>query len=116
MYELNPRGGDGWSGQNNAAAARNSTAIGRYRILWLVRAFSDGRHTLHVDTHSPSVFCHQAPHNLDVARRVVAQEKLDILVYPDIGMEALTYFMAFARLAPVQVSYLTQRWFTRGRG
>lgn len=27
-----------------------------------------------------------------------------MLVYPDIGMEVLTYYMAFARLAPVQVS------------
>lgn len=38
-----------------------------------------------------------------MAREVVAGEKLDVLVYPDIGMEVLTYYMAFARLAPVQV-------------
>ncbi|CAM9560190.1 unnamed protein product, partial [Ascophyllum nodosum] len=44
----------------------------------------------------------QAPRNLDAASAVVAQEKLDVLVYPDIGMEVLTYFMAFARLALVQ--------------
>ncbi len=27
---------------------------------------------------------------------------LDILFYPDLGMTPLTYFLAFARLAPVQ--------------
>lgn len=37
----------------------------------------------------------------------MAQEELDVLVYPDIGMEPLTYFMAFARLAPVQVRAYT---------
>lgn len=52
----------------------------------------------------------QAPRDLDLARRVVAQEELDVLVYPDLGMEPLTYFMAFARLAPVQVLAYTRRW------
>lgn len=36
------------------------------------------------------------------ARQVLAAVELDILFYPDIGMEPLTYFMAFARLAPLQ--------------
>jgi predicted O-linked N-acetylglucosamine transferase (SPINDLY family) len=42
------------------------------------------------------------PHNLVRAREMVAALALDILVYLDIGMEPLSYFMAFARLAPVQ--------------
>ena len=33
----------------------------------------------------------------------ISDEQLDILFYPDIGMSALSYFLAFARLAPVQV-------------
>lgn len=45
----------------------------------------------------------KAPRDLHSARRAVSQEKLDVLVYPDVGMEPLTYFLAFARLAPVQV-------------
>lgn len=46
----------------------------------------------------------QAPlGDLHLARMVVAHEELDVLVYPDIGMDSLTYFMSFARLAPVQV-------------
>jgi len=40
--------------------------------------------------------------NLAEARRMIADEKLDVLIYPDIGMEPTTYFLAFSRLAPIQ--------------
>ncbi|MBK4736502.1 O-linked N-acetylglucosamine transferase, SPINDLY family protein [Noviherbaspirillum pedocola] len=40
--------------------------------------------------------------NLQAAREKIAALKLDILFYQDIGMEPLGYFLAFARLAPVQ--------------
>jgi len=36
------------------------------------------------------------------AREQIAQLALDILFYQDIGMEPISYFLAFARLAPVQ--------------
>ncbi len=42
------------------------------------------------------------PANLAGARERIAQAELDILIYTDIGMEPLTYFLAFSRLAPVQ--------------
>lgn len=42
------------------------------------------------------------PETLDSARRLIADLKLDILFYQDIGMERFTYFLAFSRLAPVQ--------------
>jgi len=42
------------------------------------------------------------PRRLDAARERVAEERLDVLYYADIGMDPLTYFLAFARLAPVQ--------------
>jgi protein O-GlcNAc transferase len=42
------------------------------------------------------------PLTLDAARQVIAQEELDILFYPEIGMDPLTYYLAFSRLAPVQ--------------
>lgn len=35
-------------------------------------------------------------------RQAIAREQLDLLFYPDIGMNPVTYFLAFARLAPVQ--------------
>jgi predicted O-linked N-acetylglucosamine transferase (SPINDLY family) len=44
----------------------------------------------------------ELPLDLAVARERIAQCRFDVLVYPDIGMSPLTYFLAFARLAPVQ--------------
>lgn len=35
-------------------------------------------------------------------RNVIAQKKCDIILYPEIGMHNVTYFLAHARLAPVQ--------------
>ena len=42
------------------------------------------------------------PTELTSARKKIASHSLDILFYLDIGMEPLTYFLAFSRLAPVQ--------------
>ena len=42
------------------------------------------------------------PDTLAGARAAIEEAELDILYYPDIGMEPLTYFLAFARLAPIQ--------------
>jgi len=42
------------------------------------------------------------PPDLDGQRRAVADAAPDALLYPDIGMDTQTYFLAFARLAPVQ--------------
>lgn len=42
------------------------------------------------------------PVHLDPARREVVAHRPDVLFYTDIGMEPLTYFLAFSRLAPVQ--------------
>ena len=39
---------------------------------------------------------------LETAREQIAECELDILFYTDIGMDPLTYFLAFSRLAPVQ--------------
>lgn len=41
--------------------------------------------------------------DLGKARRAIAEAELDLLYFPDIGMDSFTYFLAFARLAPVQV-------------
>jgi protein O-GlcNAc transferase len=42
------------------------------------------------------------PNRLEPARGIIAEAGLDILVYCDIGMEPLSYYLGFARLAPVQ--------------
>ncbi len=39
---------------------------------------------------------------LAASRTVIAEAALDILYYPDIGMEPLSYFLGFARLATIQ--------------
>jgi predicted O-linked N-acetylglucosamine transferase (SPINDLY family) len=44
----------------------------------------------------------ELPVELAGARRLIAAERLDVLYYADIGMSALTYFLAHARLAPLQ--------------
>ena len=40
--------------------------------------------------------------SLEDAREQIAGFTLDILLYPDIGMDVFTYFLAFSRLAPMQ--------------
>ena len=42
------------------------------------------------------------PPNLPAARRVIADQALDVLFYTDIGIDPVTYSLAFSRLAPVQ--------------
>ncbi len=44
----------------------------------------------------------EIPLDLAGARERIAACALDVLIYPDVGMSPLTYFLAFARLAPVQ--------------
>ncbi|MBL4690320.1 MAG: tetratricopeptide repeat protein, partial [Rhodospirillales bacterium] len=40
---------------------------------------------------------------LETDQHTIEDEELDILFYPDIGMSPYNYFLAFARLAPIQV-------------
>ena len=40
-----------------------------------------------------------------LAAQSIADAKLDVLVYPELGMDAWTYFLAFRRLAPVQLVF-----------
>ncbi len=42
------------------------------------------------------------PRDLPTAREAIAQQKAAVLIFTDIGRDALTYFLGFARLAPVQ--------------
>jgi predicted O-linked N-acetylglucosamine transferase (SPINDLY family) len=45
------------------------------------------------------------PERLRVARQLVMREGVDVLVFTDIGMEELSYSLAFSRLAPVQAVF-----------
>ena len=42
------------------------------------------------------------PHDLISARKVISELKLDVLIYTDIGMDPFSYYLSFARLAPIQ--------------
>jgi protein O-GlcNAc transferase len=42
------------------------------------------------------------PKGIGAQQQAVSELELDVLFYPDIGMTASTYFLAYARLAPVQ--------------
>jgi protein O-GlcNAc transferase len=46
-----------------------------------------------------------AGRDLETARNAIAGLHLDILFYQDIGMEPMSYFLAMARLAPVQMTW-----------
>ena len=42
------------------------------------------------------------PRSIERARGIIAEARLDVLTYADIGMESMSYALAHARLAPVQ--------------
>lgn len=43
------------------------------------------------------------PASITAAQTVMANHQLDILIYPDIGMDMVTHFLAMSRLAPYQL-------------
>ncbi len=47
---------------------------------------------------------HRLPHDLEAVRAAIRAAQLDALVFADIGMHPLTYFLALGRLAGVQVA------------
>lgn len=47
----------------------------------------------------------ELPPGLAPARQAIAALALDVLFWQDIGMEPVSYFLAFARLAPVQLTW-----------
>lgn len=76
------------------------------RELFEVILFSTSRKTdamaVALESHADKVVHLRT--NLESARQDVGNKKLDLLFYPDVGMDAFTYFLAFSRLAPVQVT------------
>ena len=53
-----------------------------------------------IDQSADAVVC--LPYELKAARLKISEHRPDILFYLDIGMDPMTYFLAFSRLAPVQ--------------
>ncbi|MGE3334101.1 MAG: hypothetical protein AB7I36_10690 [Rhodospirillaceae bacterium] len=48
--------------------------------------------------------CVDLPNDLTAARQILADAQLDVLHYPEVGMDHMVYFLAFARLATVQTA------------
>ena len=46
------------------------------------------------------------PVDIHLCAQAVRKANLDILIYPEIGGEPISYFLSFARLAPIQALYL----------
>jgi protein O-GlcNAc transferase len=46
------------------------------------------------------------PLNMGDCASVIRAAELDVLVYPEIGMDPLSYFLSYSRLAPVQAVWL----------
>lgn len=66
---------------------------------------SPSAHMANEDAQKMRQAVHQAirlPAELEQAREVIANARIDILVYLELGMSNLSYFLAFSRLAPVQ--------------
>jgi predicted O-linked N-acetylglucosamine transferase (SPINDLY family) len=42
------------------------------------------------------------PRNVELARQSIAEQQLDVLIFSDVGMDAVTSTLVFSRMAPVQ--------------
>ena len=49
---------------------------------------------------------HPVSAELPVVIRAIREAKVDVLLYPDLGLDPIPYFAAFARLAPIQLTGL----------
>ena len=47
----------------------------------------------------------ELPMDLHASRQAIRQWSLDVLIYPELGMDPVSYFLAFGRIAPVQVAW-----------
>jgi len=86
--------------------------------LGIVRALSaDDRFDVRILTNAPATdaffdevvgadrrLIHPLSTTLSTARQQIADQRLDVLVYPEIGMCQRTRLLAFARLAPIQLT------------
>ncbi|MFZ4540878.1 MAG: tetratricopeptide repeat protein [Rickettsiales bacterium] len=55
--------------------------------------------------HAAAIPIHSLPNNVSAAQTMIANERLDLIIYPDIGMDPMTHLLAMARLAPHQACF-----------
>lgn len=75
---------------------------GRFEVTVVRRHRQDGDLAGRIDASADRVLVVPEPGSLESTREAVAALELDVLFYPDVGMEPWTYLLGFARLAPVQ--------------
>lgn len=46
------------------------------------------------------------PQQLEMAQGLILSQKVDLLVFTDMGMDIFTYYLAFSRLAPIQIKLM----------
>jgi len=54
----------------------------------------------HIERHADDFIV--VPPTLNICADLIRRQELDILIYPEVGLEPVAYFLSFARLAPVQ--------------
>lgn len=74
----------------------------RFHVSVVRRERQDDEHARLINQAADQVLVSPDANSLDAARRLIAEQELDVIFYPDIGMEPWTYLLSFARLAPVQ--------------
>lgn len=65
--------------------------------------YSDCKDDLAVEFRKSADEVVELSNDLATARKQIGDSEIDVLFYPDIGMDPRTYFLAFARLAPIQM-------------
>ncbi len=74
----------------------------RFHVTVIRQTKQDDELALPINQAADRVLVSPAAGNLAAAREMIAGLALDVVFYPDIGMEPWTYLLAFSRLAPVQ--------------
>jgi protein O-GlcNAc transferase len=76
--------------------------LSRQRFEVVVLSASTARDRVDVAFEEAADHFVRLPREVATARRLIAEQGLDLLLFTDVGMDALTYTLAFSRMAPVQ--------------
>ncbi len=93
---------------NNHTIARTTLGhirdLPRDRFEVLVFAVAPGEDDMSRRIRANCDAFYDLPMDLKTLRLAIAEARLDVLFFADIGMHPLTYYLAYSRLAPIQIS------------
>lgn len=78
--------------------------LSRDRLEVVVLSASDSRDQVSAEFESAGEGFVRLPRDPRTARQAIAEQRLDVLLFTDVGMDALTYTLAFSRMAPIQAA------------